>query len=275
MTNNLRWLAAGVTVSAAVLLLARGSAGGPTEAWQPILPKEVYQELLKRETDIIQAALKDKPGDKAISRAKFGAVLIAALTKSVKDGVAAGELQATRDTALQLAGTLSKKGQLDAAKKLAADLPKGKADPAPSAVNWGSFLQAADLMDPYRTKDKGGDGMHADLQSNARLKGALNGIEEKILALAKKAPTAAAMDKEAKELELLGYHTAVVGSLTYYYAPPKKGKQDPQEWRKLAAQMRDNAVSLAAAAKKKDAEGVFKASDNLSSSCSQCHTAFR
>jgi hypothetical protein len=275
MTHRLRWLVCGITVSLCLLLLGRGEAGGDKDGWQPILSKDVYQQLVTGEVDFIRGLLKDKPTGMAMDRAKFGAVLIAAMTMCTKDGVSPDDLKATRGTALELATTLNDKNKLDAARKLAAELPRGKAGSKDNAINWASYLKGPDLMDHYRTKDKGGDGMHLDLQSNTRLKGALNGIEEKILAMTKKAMPAAALDKEARELEVLGYRSAVVGALIYHYAPPKTAKQDPQVWRKLSVEMRNNAVSLATAASKRDADGVLKASSNLSSSCNQCHTDFR
>jgi len=278
MNCNLRWLFAAVAVSASAwLMLHRGEAGGDKGPWQPILPNEVYQELAKREADVIRELLNGAPKEQAINRAKFAAVLIAALTMSVKDGAAADDLRGTRETALLLAGALNKKDQATA-KKLAALLPNAKADANAKAgnINWGGYLQPADLMDHFHAKAKGGDGLHADLQSNIRFKGALNGVELKIGELAKKELAAANFKKEARELELLGYRAAVVGALTYYYAPAAKtGKKDPQEWRSLSVQMRDNSVNLAVAAHKADPAAVLKACSDLSSTCTQCHNVFK
>ena len=45
---------------------------------------------------------------------------------------------------------------------------------------------------------------------------------------------------------MLGYRCAVIGALNYYYAPATKtAKKDPQEWRTLSIQMRDQGVQLA------------------------------
>jgi hypothetical protein len=269
-------LAAGAVVACAGLLLGRGDAQGDKGPWQPILPKDVYQELVKREADIVRERLADKPDDEAIGRAKFGAVLIAALTMSVKDGVPADDLKGTREAAMTVAKLLANKN-VDGAKKLAADLPNVKADPkAKVEVKWAGQLTNLEMMLHFHLKTKGGDGMHPDLQSNIKFKGPLNGIEEKIRLLSIKELTAAGMKKEAKELELLGYRSAVVGALSWYNAPAtKKDKKDPDDWRTYAVQTRDNGVALAQAAQKGDTMALLKASNALNSSCSQCHTVFR
>ena len=114
-------------------------------------------------------------------RAKVGAVMLSAMTNSAKD-LDAKEGMATNAAAFQLVALLGKKGQLDAAKKLAAELPKKAPPGGKSTASWYEHITLAELMDHLRPKDKGGDGMHPDLQSNIRLKGALNSIEEKLRA---------------------------------------------------------------------------------------------
>jgi len=279
MNRSIRCLVAYIIVSAVLLLLSsRGDAQGEKSEWKPIVPKEVYQELVKREIKQLEELFKDKLEVPQIRRAKFGAVLLAALTLSVKDGVPAEELEGLRQAALSLAVTLQDKTAVDDAKKLAAKLANAKPDPNfKLKVTWNNILlKKGELMDPFSVKDKKGDGLHPDLQSDIRLKGALNGIEEKIHALAMKELAATAMKKEAWELELLGYRSAVVAAIAYHLAPPTKADaKDPQEWRKLSVEMRDQSISLAEAAKKGDGAGVFKASGALNSACSQCHTLFR
>jgi hypothetical protein len=278
MNRNLRWLGAVAAVTAGSwLLLGRGDAGGAGDKppWQPILPKEVYQELARREADIIREQLGGPAKEKAVGRAKFGAVLIAALTMSVKNGLDANELGGNRQTALNLANMLNNKNQAGA-KKLADTLPNVKSGGEAKPINWSGYLKLAELMDHFDVKSKGGDGIHSDLQTNIRFKGALNGVEAKIGELAKKELSAANLKKEAKELELLGFRSAVVGSLAYYYAPAtKQGKKDPQQWRGLSLAMRDQSVNLAVAAQKGDAALVLKASSDLSSTCTQCHSVFK
>jgi hypothetical protein len=110
------------------------------------------------------------------------------------------------------------------------------------------------------------------LQSNIRLKGALNSVEDKVRALAMKELTDVGMRTEARELELLGYRIAVAASLQYHYIPaPKDGKDFAAVWRTLSAQMRDHGVALALAAHENDTTAVFKAGRDLNTACNRCH----
>jgi hypothetical protein len=275
-----RCLIVGLTVLAGVCVAAGlGQAGGgKKDPWQPILTKEVFKELVKREAEKIQQVLSAKPDEDTMKRAAFGAVLIYAYTKSVKAG-AVDDLDGTANKAVMLYAAIRDKGGLEQAKKLTADLLAGNTKAGAKAAfpkELDKLLTNAELMDHFRTLAKGGDGIHPDLQNNLKFKGALNGIEEKVRYLSLKELSPAGIKKEAKELELLGYRTSVVGALTYLYAPPTKmGPKDPDDWRRFSLAMRDSAVDMAAAAAKGDVAAVFRAGNALNSSCSQCHSEFR
>jgi len=182
--------------------------------------------------------------------------------------------------ALQVAKMLGDKGKIPEALKLAEALTSKLPTPRPGLVEanmkkvFGGDVMA--LMDHLRPKAKGGDGIHQALQTSVPLKGALNGIEEKIRALAKKKMTDANMSKSAAEMVLLGYRLAVLAEVTDDFAPAmKSGKKDPKVWHELSVQMRDSALAMAAASRKKDAAAVFDAADKLSTACNQCHSVFR
>jgi hypothetical protein len=278
MTCNLRWLIASGMFSVGVCLLAGGSeTSSDEEAWRPILSPELYQELAEREANLIRELLQDAPKRLALDRAKFGAVLIAALTMSVKDGIPADELRGTRETALMLANALNTKDRLEAARTWAAQLLHGKLLPKNEidASDLRGFVDTPTLMRHFLPQNEGGDGIHPDLQRTEQLKGRKNGILEKIRDLTAHELTADALKKEAKELELLGYRCAVIGSLVYYLVPAKmKVNKTPQEWRELAIQMRDHSLNLAVSAQKGDTAGAFKASNSLRAACSKCHNVF-
>ncbi len=248
------------------------------QGYAPLLPAEVYQELVSRATKSIQENLAGKPEDHQLKKGQLEAVLIAAYTLSSKPADA-GQAAALRHIALQLAAAAADESKLAEAKKLAAALAQPKTDPATKAAGPADVVKNAellDLMNLLRPKAKKGDGLHPDLQLNARLKGTQNGIEELIRALAAKKVPDATLAKGSAELALLGYRMAVLGALTHDYGPEKKeGNSDPAVWKKLSVDMRDAGVALAQAAQKKDADAVLKAGTALNTSCTKCHDVFR
>jgi len=110
--------------------------------------------------------------------------MIAAYTKSAPDG---GE-QGVRRLGLQLASWPGPGASWPRRRNLAAVYPNVKAGGGQGdKVNWKDYAEEVmDLMIHYKTKTKGGEGIAPELQSNIRLKGTQNGIEEKIRALAMK-----------------------------------------------------------------------------------------
>jgi hypothetical protein len=279
MRTHARRFALAAALAAAVGLLATsGRAGDKDGVWKEFLPNDAYRELVKRAAKNIEDALAGKPSEEAIKTAQFNALMIAAYTMSAKEPSAA-ERATLRAAALKVAKLAGQKGKADEARKLAASLPTLKADPGAKA-DFGKVQdylpERADLMEHFKVKMKGGEGIHPVLQNPLPLRTARNGIEEKIIILAKKPRPGTGLAKEADELALLAYRAAVVGELTSFYPPPRgKGKGTPQQWRELSLAMRDAGIALAEAAKKKDADGVFKASSSLNSSCNQCHSDFR
>ena len=131
-------------------------------------------------------------------------------------------------------------------------------------------LDTADGLNIFRSKAKGGEGIHPDLQYQPKLKNQ-NGIEALLSALAAKKITDDNLEKIAKELPNFAYRMAVVAALTHGKAPEKKAA----EWRDLSMTLRDTSISLAEAARKKDADGVFKSAQALESSCIDCHSVFK
>jgi hypothetical protein len=144
-----------------------------------------------------------------------------------------------------------------------------------ASLKLGAPSDLADMMNLLRIKAKGGEGTAEALQYNAKLKN-LNNIEALIGALATKQLTDDNVAKTSKELELLAYRLAVMGSITHDNAPSDRvAKDQVVGWQKLSLDMRDASVALAQAASKKDAAGVQKASTRLEASCTQCHRDYR
>jgi len=275
----------GLIVSGALVAAVVGlwsdptEAGGKDEVWKAFLPAKEFKILVERAVEAIDESLTGKVEEEGIKRAQFNAVMIAAYTLSTKEGGSPQELATIRDNALKIVNMVTEKKKLNDAKKLAKALLGMKANPGAKldVPDLAKFIDdRADIMEHYKTKMKGGDGIHPDLQSNIRLKGTQNGIEEKLRVLAMKEMKPAQLDKEATELALLAYRAAVHGSLTYFYAPAKKvGTKDPREWREISLQLRETGIELAQSALKKNPEVAFKASTNMNSACSRCHSIFR
>jgi hypothetical protein len=272
MRTHVRGLVFGAALAAAVCLLAGAGAGDKEVVpWKQFLPPEAYKELVGRAVKGAEQGLEGK-GDEAVRKAQFNALMIAGYTLSAREG--GEDLGGVREAALRLIKLAGDKGKEDEARKLLASLKSG----APKGGGKKGLFKPKehlgdleDLMIHFRTVKKGGEGLPPALQSNPRLKGALNGIEEKIGFLAKKKLTDAGLAKEAAELALLGYRAAVVAELTVRYPAPR----EPKVWFEKSMAMRDAGISLAEAAQKKDAEGVHEASNRLNSSCTECHRVFQ
>jgi hypothetical protein len=264
-----RYLLIAVAVLATVLVffVNDGRAGKNDGAFKPILPEQAYAELTKRSIATIEKTAISGAKDAAEKVEAEAAVLIG-YTLSVNN-VGADEVAKLRGAAMQAIQT-ARKGDVkklgDFGKSIAA-APK-----APAAIkDWKANLQDLQwMMENFRGKAKGGEGLHADLQYHPKLKN-LNGTEAFIGAIGGKKLSEENLDKIAKELPNFAYRVAVMGSITHELAPAK----DASKWREISTQMRDASIALADAAHKKNAAGVFKAAQTLESSCTQCHMVFK
>jgi hypothetical protein len=260
----------------AVLLFgwsASGRAGGDKAPdWKPFLTAPAFKELARRSLTRIGTLAAD---DKApLTQLRAEALVLAGCAAST--GGAPDVAPPAAAQALQLA-YLAGKGKGAEARKYATDLAAGTAVvPTTAPKNWVTAIgDIGDLMDLFRGKAKGGEGITEDLQYNAKLKNQ-NGIEALINALATKKLTDANADKMAKELEILGYRVATIGALTLQRGPAEKKKEDDEKvWKEQATVMRDSAVALAEAAQKKNAAGILEASKKLENSCIECHASFK
>lgn len=277
MTTTLRGLCAALAVAAGLALLARsGTAGGQkADAWKPVLTPEVAKDLLQRESKRLQELLTGSPDEQKLEQARFSALLIAGIARSTKGGDVGAD--GAGGAALKIAGLLKDKANVEAARKLAQDLSKGGGGAAGKAgADVKEYMDVAEFMNFYRLKAKGGEGLHPSLHVTARFKTALNGVEELVRHLGSKKLNDAALSKASDELAVLAQRIAVSAGWTHGFAPDqKKGKRDPAVWHELSDQMRDAAVSLADAAKKKDVAAVHAAGKRLDASCTQCHSLFR
>ncbi len=253
-------------------------AGGDKKAdpWRPMLPAKIYKELVKRDLQMIEKAL-GSDDFAVIDRGKVSAAMIVAHTKSLKEKV--GHPEGVRAAAKNLAEILENKSKAAEARKLIKAIAsyEGITPPKEQDINFKSlFLDDDYLMLAFEFKDKGGDGIHPDLQVSKRLQGSQNSIENLINYLTRRALSESRLKKAAEELELLAYWTAVSGSVTYEFKPKRKIKdRDPAVWVKTSLDMIDSAHDMALAANKRDADAIQKAAIRLETSCIECHRLFR
>lgn len=270
MSRILGFALASVGILAA--LSVAGQAGGSKPpAWKPFLPESAYAALTKRSMERIGRLAKDEKAP--LTQLHAEALILAGYTRSIKDSPDVAPL---RLTAMFLAMDTVKKNKAGA-RVVAADLAAGKllleVKPAPPKELTAVIGDIKDVMMVFATKAKGGEGIPADLQYNAKVKNQ-NGIEALINALAAKKLTDKNAAKMSKELELLGYRTAVIGALTLERGPADK-KADAKVWNEQSVEMRDSAIALAEAAKKKDGPAIFDASKRLENSCVECHGSYK
>jgi hypothetical protein len=257
-----------VVVTMGFLLLPHGaSAGDKAAAWKPFLGDEAYKVLSERSIKAIEEAAKSSDKN-AYIKAQVEAAILGGYTLSVKDPKDA-DVSTMRGAAL-FAGRRAKEMDVKALAKFGTLIKGSTLAPADFKSLKPILPELGEMMDMFRNKSKGGEGLYADLQYQPKLKN-LNGTEALIGALSAKKLSDTNLDKVAKELPHLSYRMAVVAALTHEM-PPEKGAG---EWRNLSLQMRDASIALAESAQKKNAEGIQKAATSLESSCTQCHSAFK
>jgi hypothetical protein len=264
-----------IFLSLSALWAPSGEAGdAKAPAWKHFLPRQEYEELTKRSLARLGGLAKDEKSEIGDLRAE--ALILAGYAMSTKTGPLASLPQPAQ--AVKIADLGARKDGAEAARKLAIKLATATADEKDTVEikNWrGAIGDIKDIMYPFATRAKKGEGIHAALQYNDKLK-KQNGIEALINALAAKKMTDANVGKMSKELELLGYRVATIGALTLQRGPAekKKGIED-RVWDEQAVMMRDAAIELAEGARKKDGPAILEACKRLENSCVECHAYFK
>jgi hypothetical protein len=264
-----------------VLILVLGVAlvGGGRAADVPrpvsgeiVLARVEPDELTKYLHGVIREALKPPaPDDKAVAKARATALLIAARAQSGHGARGPAERAALRDNALKVQKALGE-NKLAAARKYADTLLEVSglpSDPRRVALNDLIELDEVELL--MRGRRFGGLGIGPPTPANNR-----DSIEIKFIMLARKAPAAADLDREAAELARAAAVAGGMADLLDAYTPAKKvGNKDPNDWKAQTAEMRAGAALLEAAAKAKDPNRVRAAAVRLTASCNTCHEVFR
>jgi cytochrome c556 len=254
----------GLTMAALGLafLGTAGTAGDKATLWKPFLPADAYKVMTDRSIKTIETAAKSDDKE-APEKIRVEAIILAGCTLAVADVKKedVSMLRGASFAAVRMAKEPTSLTDLSKLRILA---------PADVRVLKAGASSLDVLMEIFRNKSKGGEGIPADLQYHPKLKNT-NGVEALIGALSSKKLSDENAEKVSKELPLLAYRVAVVGAVTHEMAPEKGAAQ----WRELASQMRDASVALAEAAGKKNADGIQKAATTLEDSCTKCHGAFK
>jgi hypothetical protein len=119
------------------------------------------------------------------------------------------------------------------------------------------------VMTVFKPRDKGGIGVGP--------RGRGDGIELKIIALGKRAPSKGDLGKLRPDLETIARVSKAMAEVADQY--PQTKNQDM--WKKFNEEMRKGADELLEAAHGDDPKAVKTAANNLNASCTNCHSAFR
>ena len=248
-------------------LFASSQGREKSTKWKAYVPADAYKELTERSIKTIESLAKSDDKN-AVGKVQVEAAILIGYTLAVDD-VKNADVSMLRGAGI-LASRRAKDNDVKSLAEFSKQIKGSTVAPADVMLLKTHQPTLDDLMELFRNKTKGGEGIHADLQYSPQLKN-LNGIEALIGALAKKKLTETNADKVAKELPMLAYRIAVVGTVTHEMAPEKGAAQ----WRELAGQMRQSSTALAEAASKKNAEDIQKAATTLEDSCTRCHSAFK
>lgn len=159
----------------------------------------------------------------------------------------------TRDDVLKIAESI-KKGNKDEATKQAKAMAK-------------KLEGLEELMELFKKRADGGLGVGPKAGLVAP-----DGIEIKLVAIGRDAPTPATMKKEAEHLEEMAYAVAALAEVIHAKGPPRGKSKDWGEW---ATEMRAAAGKLAEAAKSKSGASLKTAAAKLNDTCNACHSKYR
>jgi hypothetical protein len=272
----------------------RGAGEGQNLVWKPVMDEDDASKLAKRSVAIIQEDVDTltknvdpvtnkkltKPQSfKIRKRILANAGFLAVYAKAAKPGANKQELITLAEIGLKLnKAAQDRKAKPADLAKLAKELANAKVNAKAKVdiAKWTDCFEDVDyVMTPFKTWEKGGNGLPKALQSTPRLKTKNNGIEEKIKALAKTGVRD--IKKEGPDIALMAKEVAAIAQLAEGMCPVemKEGDKDPKEWVDWSQQMRKIALDLAAAAKKGDANQVKTLSKKLDNNCVACHKPFK
>jgi hypothetical protein len=126
-----------------------------------------------------------------------------------------------------------------------------------------------DVMNLLKLRSRGGLGI-GDTPGAV----APDGMEAKVVNMAKRPLAPAQLAKESKDLVRLAYVNAAIAQISEARTDVD-GKMDPKAWQKWSIDMRQSAIELADAAQAMDPARVKAAAKKMNTSCTDCHDKFR
>jgi hypothetical protein len=188
-----------------------------------------------------------------------------------KDEKISPEQKAAREQALE---SVQQIADMLGDDKKAEDIQKKAKELSEKMMKADFGVQAVEpIMAPLKLRSKGGMGIGAKAGVYDP-----DGIEAKIIGLAKKKLTTTELTKQADDIAKLAKITAAVAEVSELHKPEKKvGDKKPEDWAKWSKEMRDSAIELANQAKapKPDADTIKKTATKLNGTCTDCHDKFR
>ena len=172
----------------------------------------------------------------------------------------AGDDKDVRDE-IQKIANLIEKGDAGQAKKLAAE-----------------FAKSADLEDVMNTMGLRKANVKKPVFGYGNEPGKMipDGIEQKLINLGKKAPSAGQLDKEVAAIQQMAYRIAAIADIANAKAPEKdQGQKKKKDWIEWTEGLRKSAEELAKAAKSKNTAEIKTTALKVNSSCNNCHGTFR
>jgi hypothetical protein len=170
------------------------------------------------------------------------------------------KIEKARKSVLKIAAALEKKDNTAAAAEAKA-LAKSLKD----------FDEIENVMAVFKLREKNGLGVGSKRDGIVP-----DGIELKLLGIARDAPGQNAANKEAEALEKMAYVIAAVAEVALAKPPDRdEGKKKKKDFIRWAKDMRDAAPGLAVAAKSKSPAEIQKAAAKINSACTNCHSVFK
>lgn len=153
----------------------------------------------------------------------------------------------------------------DAIVKLMKSMEGNKGDvKAQAAAIKKKFTELEPIMHVYKPRNKGGIGMKDGSSIETEL-GKIGNPKSKLKLTKQK------VAELKDDLIKAGRLSRAVAEVTDLYAKPK----DAAEWKKYTQDMRKASDELIEAAKSGEVPAIKKAANNLSASCTDCHSKFR